>query len=119
VHAAESSLALDLSHAYPTASRYHRVAKLNAGVITIADEWDGSAEQHFIIAGTPITHEPGRLHIKTLTGGDVELKWDAGAGRVESRAVDDDLLERSWGPTVHRLIITPDHNALELTISPS
>jgi hypothetical protein len=117
VHAQENSLALDLSHAYPTASRYRRVATLDAGAIIIADEWEGSAEQHFVIAGTPLSQEPGRIRIDTLTGGHVELSWNSGTGRVESRAVEDKLLEGVWGPTVHRLVITPAGNSFELMVT--
>ena len=117
VEAQENSLALDLSHAYPKGSRYRRVASLEAGAIRIADEWDGSAEQHFVIAGTPLDHEPGRLRIQTLTGGHVQLRWDAGAARLERRAVEDQLLEGVWGSIVHRLVITPDRNSFELTVA--
>ena len=86
VVAQENSLALDLTHAYPKASRYSRVARLDAGAITIADEWDGTAEQHVLIAGTPLSPEPGRLRIETPAGGLVELSWDVGCWRAASRA---------------------------------
>jgi hypothetical protein len=116
VLATENSLTLDLSPAYPNAARYRRVATLDTSTITIADDWDGTAEQHFVIAGTPLNLEPDRLRIETLAGGQVELRWDAGTATLETRAVDDQLLEGVWGPTVHRLVITPDRNSLRLTV---
>jgi len=119
VEARENSLTLELSQAYPKASRYRRVAGLQAGVITIADEWDGEAEQHFVIAGTPLTLEPNRLTVTTLSGGQADLTWDAGTARLKARLVDDDLLEGVWGPTVHRLIISTDRTSFTLKISRS
>ena len=117
VAATDDSLSLDLAHAYPDASRYRRVASLESGAITIADEWDGTAEQHFVIAGTPVAHEPGRLRIETLAGGQVDLTWTGGVGRLEEQAVDDDLLEGVWGPRVHRLVIPMDGTSFELRMS--
>jgi hypothetical protein len=119
VEARENSLTLELSRAYPKAARYRRVAGLQAGVITIADEWDGEAEQHFVIAGTPLTLEPNRLTVTTLSGGQADLTWDAGTARLKARLVDDKLLEGVWGPTVHRLIISTDRTSFTLQISRS
>jgi hypothetical protein len=31
--------------------------------------------------------------------------------------VEDKLLEGVWGPTVHRLVITPDGNSFRLTVT--
>jgi hypothetical protein len=60
-----------------------------------------------VIGGEPTTHEPGELLVKTLAGGLARLSWDPalGAGRLERRPVNDDLLAAVWGPDVHRLII--------------
>jgi hypothetical protein len=114
VVAMENSLALGLS-----GTSYRRVATLDSGVITVADEWEGTAEQHFVIAGTPLDHQPGRLVVQTLAGGRVDLTWTGGAGRVEERLVDDGLLAGVWGPTVHRLVIPVDGTSFTLTVSPS
>jgi heparinase II/III-like protein len=115
----ENSLALELSQAYPDAPSYRRVASLN-DAITIADEWEGEqgVEQHFVIAGTPLSHDAGHLLVETPSGGHAELTWDSdlGTGRLEERAVDDALLEGVWGPTVHRLIIGCDRNSFHLTL---
>jgi hypothetical protein len=113
----ENSLSMQLAGAYPNASSYRRVATVD-GEITIADEWEGSVTQHFVIAGTPIGHEVGRLLIETMTGGYAELTWDAGlgTGRLETRAVDDALLEGVWGPTVHRLTIDCTGDSFRLTV---
>ncbi|MEV5965784.1 heparinase II/III family protein [Kribbella sp. NPDC051952] len=114
VVATENSLALGLS-----GSPCRRVATLDAGVITIADEWEGTAEQHFVLAGTPLDQQPDRLVVQTLADGRVDLTWTGGAGRVEQRLVDDDLLASVWGPAVHRLVIPVDGTTFTLTISPS
>jgi hypothetical protein len=112
-----NSLSLQLSQAYPDASSYRRTATLDSGAITIADEWEGSATQHFVMAGAPLSHEPGRLLVKTLAGGHAQLTWDPdlGPGHLEKRAVDDALLEGVWGPTVHRLVIDCTGNSFHLT----
>jgi hypothetical protein len=116
----ENSFALELSQAYPDAPSYRRVATLE-DVITIADEWEGEhvVEQHFVIAGTPLSHGPGHVLIETLAGGHAELTWDPdlGTGRLEERAVEDALLEGVWGPTVYRLIIgCDDRSSFHLTV---
>ncbi|MEU4602999.1 heparinase II/III family protein [Kribbella sp. NPDC023972] len=113
-----NSLSLRLSEAYPDASSYRRTATLDSGAITIADEWEGLATQHLVIAGAPLSHEPGRLLVETLAGGYAQLTWDPdlGAGHLEKRAVDDALLEGVWGPTVHRLVIDCTGNSFHLTV---
>ncbi|GAB2653789.1 heparinase II/III family protein [Kribbella swartbergensis] len=113
----KKSLSMQIAGAYPEATSYRRVATLD-GEITIADEWEGSATQHFVIAGTPIGHEAGRLLVETLAEGYAELTWDAGlgTGRLERRAVDDALLEGVWGPTVHRLAIDCTGDSFRLTV---
>jgi hypothetical protein len=112
----ENSLALELSQAYPEVSRYRRVATLEDRAITIADEWEGSAVQHFVIAGTPISEGPREVVIETLSGGRAHVSWDAGTGRLEQRSVDDPLLDGVWGPTVHRLIIDCTGTTFRLTV---
>ncbi|MFI7067284.1 heparinase II/III family protein [Kribbella sp. NPDC050124] len=114
----ENSLALDLTQAYPETPHCRRVASVEDGAITIADEWEGSAAEHFVIAGTPIRHDAGRLLIETLNGGCAQLTWNAdlGAGHLERRAVDDALLEGVWGPTVHRLVIDCAGESFRLTV---
>ena len=116
--AQENSLDLQLSQAYPGAPSCRRSATLQSDAITITDEWEGSATQHFVIAGTPLRHEAGLLLIETLAGGYLQLTWDAdlGTGRLEERAVDDPLLEGVWGPTVHRLAIDCPSNSFRLTV---
>ncbi|MFG1814970.1 heparinase II/III family protein [Kribbella sp. NPDC049174] len=112
----ENSLALELSQAYPDAPRYRRVATLENGAITIADEWEGSVTQHFIIAGRPVSQGPREVVVETLSGGRAHLRWGAGTGRLEERAVDDALLEGVWGPTVHRLVIDCTGTSFRLTV---
>jgi hypothetical protein len=113
----ENSLSLQLSHAYPHAPDYRRTATLE-DVITVADEWEGDhqVEQHFVIAGTPLSLDPHQLVVQTLAGAEAWISWDAGTGRLEKRAVDDPLLERVWGPLVHRLIIDSEGNSFRLTV---
>jgi hypothetical protein len=113
----ENSLSLQLSQAYPHAPDYRRTATLD-DVITVADEWAGDhrIEQHFVIAGTPVSLEPHQLVVATLAGATAWISWDAGVGRLEERAVDDPLLEGVWGPTVHRLIVDTAGNEFRLTV---
>jgi hypothetical protein len=115
----ENSLSLDLSQAYPGASRYRRVATLADSAITIADDWEGSATQHFIIAGTPTIQGPHDLVIETLSGGRARLTWNEGTGHLEQRPVNDPLLEATWGPTIHRLTIACPTTSFHLTIRTS
>jgi hypothetical protein len=115
---------LDLSLAYPS-GELHRTATLHRsqGAVEVMDTWAAGDEitEHFVIAGRPISHEGGRLVIETLGGALAALTWDAGlgAGLLETRGVDDDLLANVWGPSVHRLIIQVggDRRAFELTLT--
>ncbi|MFK4089556.1 heparinase II/III family protein [Kribbella sp. NPDC020789] len=106
----EDTAELDLAEAYPGGG-LRRTATLNRGAesLQIVDSWADGTEiaEHFVIAGRPVLHQAGRLVVETLSGGSAVLAWDAdlGTGKLETRAVDDDLLEQVWGPTVHRLII--------------
>jgi hypothetical protein len=115
----ENSLSLELSQAYPGASRYRRVATLADDAITIADEWEGSATQHFIIAGTPTLQGPRDLVIETLSGGRAHLTWNEGTAHLEQRPVNDPLLEATWGPTIHRLTIPCPTTSFRLTLRTS
>jgi hypothetical protein len=107
------SLELSLAEAYPSGG-LKRSATLDrsAQEIRIVDEWDEGVwvEEHFVIGGEPTAHSPGELLVKTLAGGLARLSWDPalGTGRLERRPVNDDLLERVWGPYIHRLIIDTD-----------
>ena len=100
----------DLSGAYPS-GKVRRTVTLDRGdeAVRIVDTWAAGDKvaEHFVIAGRPVDHEAGRLVVETLSGGLAQLSWDAvlGSGRLETRAVDDELLSAVWGPSVHRLII--------------
>ncbi|MET7280593.1 heparinase II/III family protein [Kribbella sp. NPDC005582] len=110
---------VDLSDAYPSGN-LRRSVSLDEGV-RVVDTWaaGSSVVEHFVIAGRPVEHEPGRLVVSSLGGRLAELRWDdsLGAGKLETRAVDDELLEQVWGPVVHRLIIAPCNNRFELTLT--
>ncbi|WP_405060132.1 heparinase II/III-family protein [Kribbella sp. NBC_01505] len=113
---------LDLSDAYPTGNLRRSVSlDRRDQAVRVGDTWAAGTEvvEHFVIAGRPLAHEPGRLVVETLAGSVAELGWDAGlgAGRLETRAVDDALLERVWGPVVHRLILAAGNNRFELTLT--
>jgi hypothetical protein len=122
--AAADRVETELSDAYP-AGEVRRVAMLDRqkGEIQVVDTWDASVEveEHFVIAGRPIAHEPGELVVSTLAGGLARIGWDPalGTGKLEQRPVDDDLLAGVWGPVVHRLIInaTTDRRRFELTLT--
>ncbi|TDD46631.1 heparinase [Kribbella antibiotica] len=113
---------LDLSEAYPTGSLRRSVSlDRRDQVVRVVDNWAAGTEvvEHFVIAGRPVAHEPGRLVVETLGGGLAELGWDAGlgAGKLETLAVDDEMLERVWGSVVHRLILAAGNNSFELTLT--
>ena len=57
--------------------------------------------------------------VSSLSGRLAELRWDdaLGAGQLETRTVDDELLEQVWGPVVHRLILATRNNHFELTLT--
>ncbi|WP_020392255.1 heparinase II/III domain-containing protein [Kribbella catacumbae] len=115
---------VDLSSAYP-AGELRRVAMLDRqnGQIRVVDTWGAGAdvEEHFVIAGKPIVHQPGELVVSTLADGLARISWDPalGTGKLEQRPVDDDLLASVWGAVVHRLIInaTTDRRSFELTLT--
>jgi hypothetical protein len=115
------SLVLDLGPAYPARPAYRRAATLyRETAVRIVDKWtDCTVTQHFVIAGTPVNHQPGLLLIETLAGGYAQLSWDEGlgAGVLEERAVDDPLLEGVWGPTVHRLVLDCTGDSFQLIVS--
>jgi hypothetical protein len=110
---------VDLSDAYPSGN-LRRSVSLD-GVVRVVDTWaaGSSVVEHFVIAGRPVEHSAGRLVVSSLGGRVAELRWDSslGAGLLESRAVDDELLEQVWGPVVHRLILAPCNNRFELTLT--
>ncbi|GAA3595774.1 heparinase II/III domain-containing protein [Kribbella ginsengisoli] len=112
---------LDLSDAYPSGN-LRRTATLDriGQTVRIVDTWPRGTEiaEHFVIAGRPVAHQPGRLVVETLGGSVAELRWDGGlgTGRLEQRSVDDELLQRVWGAAVHRLILAAGNNHFELTL---
>ncbi|GAB3921100.1 heparinase II/III family protein [Kribbella albertanoniae] len=114
-----SEASLDLSTAYP-GGKLRRTVTLDrrAAAIRVVDTGT-SFEEHFVIAGHPVAHEPGRLVVETLGGSVAELHWDSalGTGQLEKRVVDDAMLLRVWGPAVHRLIIAGSNNRFELTMT--
>ncbi|MFC9689293.1 heparinase [Kribbella sp. NPDC056951] len=110
---------VDLSDAYPSGS-LRRVVTLDR-CVRVVDTWAAGSEvvEHFVIAGQPVAHEPGRLVVKTLGGSIAELQWDArlGTGELSRRVVDDELLQGVWGSAVHRLILAAGNNRFELTVT--
>jgi len=112
---------LDLSDAYP-GGELQRVAVLDRRQreIRVADTWAEGVEvdEHFVIAGSPVTHAPGELVVSSLAGGLARISWDPslGTGKLEKQLVDDDLLAGVWGAAVHRLIIKAT-KGFELTLS--
>jgi heparinase II/III-like protein len=114
---------LDLSEAY-SSGKLRRTATLDRTrqAVQIVDTWAAwtTVSEHFVIAGRPVGHEPGRLVVETLGGALAQLSWDGdlGAGRLETRAVDDELLAAVWGPAVHRLIVDGgNRQTFELTLT--
>ncbi|AXK46293.1 heparinase II/III family protein [Brachybacterium saurashtrense] len=144
--AGRPSLTLELAAAYPAeagvrshrrAVRLHRGTSQPSGApdgagaadpaeIRLEDRWQlmpghGLVRAHHVLAGEVLEHRPGRLRLRALSGAVAELTWDArhGAGTLERRAVEDPLLERSWGETVHRLVLAPvgeDSGRVELDV---
>jgi hypothetical protein len=120
----DATAELDLSAAYPS-GELRRTATLDRTqeAVRIVDTWGSwtAVTEHFVIAGRTVVHEPGRLVVETLGGGLAQLSWDGGlgAGRLETRAVDDELLAAGWGRAVHRLIIDGgnDRRTFELTLT--
>ncbi|GAA1676116.1 heparinase II/III family protein [Kribbella yunnanensis] len=110
---------VDLSDAYPSGN-LRRVVTLDR-CVRVVDTWAAGSEvvEHFVIAGQPVAHEPGRLVVKTLGGSIAELRWDAGlgTGELSRRVVDDELLQGVWGSAVHRLILAAGNNRFELTVT--
>ncbi|MFB6720968.1 heparinase [Kribbella sp. NPDC056345] len=110
---------IDLSDAYPSGN-LRRVVTLDR-CIRVVDTWAAGSEvvEHFVIAGEPVAHEPGRLVVETLGGRIAELHWDPvlGAGQLSRRVVDDELLHAVWGSAVHRLIIAAGNNRFELKVT--
>ncbi|MFI5734902.1 heparinase II/III family protein [Kribbella sp. NPDC051587] len=118
----DAGVEIDLSDAYPSGN-LRRTATLDrpGQAIRVVDTWAPGTEiaEHFVIAGHPVAHEPGRLTVETLDGGIAELHWDValGTGQLEKRAVDDELLRSVWGPAVHRLILAAGNDRFELTLT--
>ena len=98
-----------------------RKASLDAGAVRVVDTWPAGhvLVEHFVIAGTPQRQRPGELVVRALSGAVATLTWNAelGAGTLERRPVDDDLLSAVWGPEVHRLAIDASElTTFELTV---
>ncbi len=110
---------VDLSDAYATGD-LRRTVSLDEAV-RVVDTWavGSSVVEHFVIAGRPVEHSAGRLVVSSLGGELAEVRWDdaLGAGKLETRTVDDKLLEQVWGPSVHRLILATRNNSFELTLT--
>ncbi|WP_327003242.1 heparinase II/III-family protein [Dactylosporangium sp. NBC_01737] len=126
VEADGDAMRLDLSGAYPAEAGcrwWRREVRLDRdrGAVVVSDRWelDDPATQvrlHHVLAGEPAEHRPGSLVMRFHTP--VRLSWDpaAGAGVLERHPVDDPLLSRVWGGTVHRLVI-PATGTFELTVT--
>lgn len=137
---ARASLALEIAAAYPAEAgvrSYRRRTSLGQGAdgsaeVRIEDAWqldpvDHPAADpeagpdvvlHHVIAGEILEHGAGQLRVRALSGALAEIRWDGalGAGALERRAVEDPLLIRSWGSTVHRLLLEAQGAAATLTV---
>jgi hypothetical protein len=126
-----AELRLDISGAYPAEARclsWQRRVRLDRSPvrITISDAWrltaPGEAAVQHVVAGEVLDHRPGELRVRSLSGGEVALRWrpGLGTGRLERHEIDDPLLGEVWGDAVHRLGIplprgTSGHFVLTVT----
>jgi len=117
-YSVSEALEVDLAGAYPEAagcrSWRRRVALDRAApAVVVTERWDvaepGDVRLHHVVAGEPVSNTAGELVVRSLAGARLRLRWapGAGQGRLERRAVDDPILRESWGPAVHRLVVTP------------
>jgi hypothetical protein len=132
-----TALELELNEAYPAAAglrSWRRVVALDraAREVRIRDAWELESHSssvseppvvlHHVIAGSPLVHVPGLLRVRTLSGAEVELRWNAelGAGSLELREIDDPLLAASWGAAVHRLSLEgAGRGSVTVAVAPS
>ncbi|OSP07170.1 heparinase II/III family protein [Microbacterium sp. LEMMJ01] len=111
VQARSDGWTLDLGTAFPGGDPWWRTVLLRGGAVTVRDESPALADPAtrlvLVCAGTPEVHGDGVL----LPGPDgkrgLRIAHDPADVVVESRAVDDTLLERSWGPVVSRVLFAP------------
>lgn len=114
VHVLDDGWRIDLRCAYPwpgDGDSWVRTVRLAGGVLTVRD--DGPAVGHqdtriaVVCAGVP-RRDAGGIRIPGREGsGGLLLTHDDADVEIETRAVDDAYLERSWGPQVSRILFAP------------
>lgn len=119
--ATASGWELDLDLAYPLkeGESWRRTAELADGAVRIRDAWrlsGGTARAVLVCVGEPReTSEgfvvPGREGSRALL-----LSHDAAAASVETRAVEDPIMARSWGPVISRIVLEADPAAASLEV---
>jgi hypothetical protein len=109
-----SEIGMDLAAAYPGAGvrSWRRSARLDrdTGRITLRDSWDRAerAVLRFVVAGTAIRAERGRVLITALDGaGVLSVAWEPAAVPCATmvRELDDPMLSDVWGDRLTRLTL--------------